>query len=134
MNVFGRFQLCRIAHDAAARSARNAVTAFKHGAGVQARQLRSQALQLGLRGKSNLSHHSVFFPENYEDEFEAIFTRKEPVPDPAIYICNAPGMTSNPENESWFVLINAPRPNFSRRAHQLAKAPPIEQQDAAHPP
>ena len=67
------------------------------------------SLQIGLRGKSNLSHHSVFFPEDYEDEFEAIFTRNQPVPDPAIYICNAPGMTNNPDDESWFVLINAPR-------------------------
>ena len=67
------------------------------------------SLQLGLRGKSELTHHNVFFPENYDDEFDAIFKRKVPVPDPAIYICNAPGMTTHPDSESWFVLINAPR-------------------------
>jgi phytoene desaturase len=69
------------------------------------------SLLLGLRGKSDLGHHTVFFPEDYDDEFDAIFKRKEPVPDPAIYICN-PGdsqMLTSPQSESWFVLINAPR-------------------------
>ena len=69
------------------------------------------SLLLGLRGKSDLNHHTVFFPENYDDEFDAIFQRKEPVPDPAIYICNPqdPHMVSSSDSESWFVLINAPR-------------------------
>jgi phytoene dehydrogenase-like protein len=58
-----------------------------------------------------LSHHTVFFPEDYDDEFDAIFQRKEPVPDPAIYICNPqdPLMVKKENSESWFVLINAPR-------------------------
>jgi len=68
-------------------------------------------LLLGLRGKSKLGHHTVYFPENYDDEFDAIFHRKEPVPHPAIYICNPQdeSMKKNPDSESWFVLINAPR-------------------------
>jgi len=68
-------------------------------------------LLLGLRGKSDLSHHTVFFPENYDDEFDAIFTRKVPVPDPAIYICNPrdPEMVPSENHEAWSVLINAPR-------------------------
>jgi phytoene desaturase len=69
------------------------------------------SLLLGLRGTSSLGHHTVYFPENYDDEFDAIFKRKEPVPDPAIYICNPQDKTmkKNPDSESWFVLINAPR-------------------------
>jgi phytoene desaturase len=69
------------------------------------------SLLLGLKGKSDLNHHTVYFPENYDDEFDAIFERKEPVPDPAIYICNPHDNAMRPddEHESWFVLINAPR-------------------------
>ena len=69
------------------------------------------SLQLGLRGTSDLTHHTVLFPENYDDEFDAIFKRKEPVPDPAIYICNPHDELMRPDDnsESWFVLVNAPR-------------------------
>ena len=69
------------------------------------------SLLLGLRGKSNLGHHTVYFPEDYDDEFDAIFDRKEPVPNPAMYICNPrdPEMVKKADTESWFVLINAPR-------------------------
>jgi phytoene desaturase len=69
-------------------------------------------LLLGLRGRTpGLGHHNVLFPSNYEDEFDAIFTRHEPVPDPAIYIC-APdddAMRPDADSESWFILVNAPR-------------------------
>lgn len=69
------------------------------------------SLLLGLRGKSDLGHHTVYFPENYDAEFDDIFNHKRPVQNPAIYICNPndPKMLTNPENENWFVLINAPR-------------------------
>ena len=69
------------------------------------------SLLLGLKGHSELTHHTVLFPKNYDDEFEAIFHRKEPVTDPAIYICNPKdsSMVKKPDNESWFVLVNAPR-------------------------
>jgi phytoene desaturase len=69
------------------------------------------SLLLGLQGKSDVGHHTVYFPENYDDEFDAIFKRKEPVPDPAIYICNPQDSAMKPgeQHESWFVLINAPR-------------------------
>lgn len=73
------------------------------------------SLLIGLKADTNggtaLSHHNVFFPENYDDEFDAIFNRKEPVPDPAIYIC-APQdeeMVTNHGDENLFVLVNAPR-------------------------
>jgi phytoene desaturase len=61
--------------------------------------------------KPSLQHHNVFFPENYDDEFEEIFHKRIPVSDPTIYICapNDPLMTKYPHQESWFVLVNAPR-------------------------
>jgi len=68
-------------------------------------------IALGLSGTSNLSHHTVLFPENYDDEFDSIFTRKEPVRDPAIYICNPKDseMVPSENHEAWTILINAPR-------------------------
>ncbi|MEN9516463.1 MAG: hypothetical protein RLZZ159_329 [Actinomycetota bacterium] len=69
------------------------------------------SLLLGLRGKSELGHHTVFFPENYDAEFDEIFRLKKPVSDPAIYICNPSDekMLTSKDSEGWFVLINAPR-------------------------
>jgi phytoene desaturase len=58
-----------------------------------------------------LNHHNVFFPKNYDNEFDEIFTKKIPVSDPTIYIC-APkdeSMVIGENKESWFVLVNAPR-------------------------
>jgi phytoene desaturase len=73
------------------------------------------SLLLGLdnsKGESaRLNHHNVFFPENYDNEFEEIFNKKIPVSDPTIYIC-APkdkSMVIGENKESWFVLVNAPR-------------------------
>ncbi len=58
-----------------------------------------------------LKHHTIYFPENYEREFDQIFTEKVPVDDPTIYICspNDPLMVRGDNKEAWFVLINAPR-------------------------
>jgi len=58
-----------------------------------------------------LNHHSVFFPKNYDAEFDDIFTKHIPVTDPTIYICspNDPLMIKREGTESWFVLVNAPR-------------------------
>ena len=72
------------------------------------------SLLLGLRpseSESGLSHHNIFFPENYDAEFVDIFDRKQPVADPTIYLC-APrdeSMVKHPGHEAWFVLVNAPR-------------------------
>jgi phytoene desaturase len=72
------------------------------------------SLLLGLRpseGETGLSHHNIFFPENYDAEFVDIFDRKKPVTDPTIYLC-APrdeSMVKHPGHEAWFVLVNAPR-------------------------
>ena len=58
-----------------------------------------------------LNHHTIYFPENYDAEFDEIFTQKVPVNDPTIYICspNDPKMVKRENTEAWFVLINAPR-------------------------
>jgi phytoene dehydrogenase-like protein len=53
----------------------------------------------------------VLFPEDYDQEFESIFSKKIPVDDPTIYIC-APHdetMVKKEGHEAWFVLVNAPR-------------------------
>jgi len=58
-----------------------------------------------------MNHHNVYFPEDYDAEFDDIFTKKIPVDDPTIYICapNDPAMVKGGNKEAWFVLVNAPR-------------------------
>lgn len=71
------------------------------------------SLLLGLKPSMDtpLEHHTILFPENYDDEFESIFNKKVPVENPTIYICapRDPTMVSKAGHEAWFVLVNAPR-------------------------
>lgn len=71
------------------------------------------SLLLGLRPSDapKLSHHTILFPEDYDAEFESIFTTKTPVKKPTIYICspNDPTMVKSEGHEALFVLVNAPR-------------------------
>jgi phytoene desaturase len=71
------------------------------------------SLLLGLKPSSAepIAHHTILFPENYDLEFEAIFSSKTPVEKPTIYICapRDPLMVKDPNHEAWFVLVNAPR-------------------------
>lgn len=69
-------------------------------------------LLLGVNKQfDQLTHHNIFFSENYEHEFHQIFKEKVMPDDPTIYIANtsysdpdhAPEGTSN-----LFILINAP--------------------------
>jgi len=67
-----------------------------------------------LSGKTpDLEHHNVFFPENYDDEFDSIFgigKKVSPVAEPTVYICSPNDARMSPGgDESWFMLINAPR-------------------------
>ncbi len=67
---------------------------------------------LGVVGPTKVtSHHTVLFPERYDDEFDAIFgASPKPVDDPTIYISNpADDAVRPPGHEAWFVLVNAPR-------------------------
>ena len=73
------------------------------------------SLLLGLDNRKSkpvdVKHHNVYFPENYDLEFDQIFTQKVPVTDPTIYLC-APkdsSMVKGADKEAWFVLVNAPR-------------------------
>lgn len=70
-------------------------------------------LLLGLRPSAHpqLSHHTILFPENYDAEFDAIFTRKIPVEKPTIYICSPHDetMVKSEGHQALSVLINAPR-------------------------
>ncbi len=70
-------------------------------------------LLLAVRGRTpGLRHHNVWFPQDYDAEFDSIFGRNpKPVDDPTIYVC-APddsAMRPDSDHESWFVLVNAPR-------------------------
>jgi phytoene desaturase len=69
-------------------------------------------LLLAVRGQTpGVQHHNVWFPENYDDEFDSIFGRApRPVPDPAIYACVPDDPAMRPDgHEAWFILVNAPR-------------------------
>ncbi len=71
------------------------------------------SLLLGLKptDEKPLAHHTILFPENYDAEFDAIFTSRKPVEKPAIYLCSPhdPEMVKSPGHEAIFVLVNAPR-------------------------
>lgn len=59
----------------------------------------------------NLDLHNIFFSEDYESEFKAIFEQKKLPSDPTIYInISAKEKPSDaPKNcENWFVMVNAP--------------------------
>lgn len=70
-------------------------------------------LLLAVSGKTEgIAHHNIWFPNDYDDEFDAIFGNpSRPVPDPTIYACvpDDDEMRPTPESESWFILVNAPR-------------------------
>jgi phytoene desaturase len=60
---------------------------------------------------SNLGLHNIFFSDNYQAEFEAIFNQKTLFNDPTVYV----NITSKhkPDDapdgcENWFVMVNAP--------------------------
>lgn len=69
-------------------------------------------LLLGARKKfPALAHHNIFFSDDYRAEFDAIFRRKTPAPDPTVYVCatSRTDATQAPEgHENLFVLVNAP--------------------------
>ncbi len=70
-------------------------------------------LLLAVEGRTpNLAHHNIWFPENYDNEFDEIFGKHpKPVADPTIYACvpDDPQMRTNEKSESWCILVNARR-------------------------
>ena len=69
-------------------------------------------LLLGVRGQfPGLEHHNVFFSSDYRSELEYIYDRREPAPDPTIYVVNSsrsdPGLAP-PGDSNLSVMVNAP--------------------------
>ncbi len=76
-------------------------------------------LLLGLRGETpGLAHHTVFFPEDYDTEFDQVFGDPgRPVTDPTLYLSVPADPTVRPAgHEAWFVLVNAARQGLGRGA------------------
>ncbi|MEI8082392.1 MAG: phytoene desaturase family protein, partial [Actinomycetes bacterium] len=68
-------------------------------------------IMLAVRGRTpGLAHHNLWFPPDYDQEFDAVFSGR-PVVEPAIYACvpDDPLMRPDADHESWFILVNAPR-------------------------
>lgn len=74
------------------------------------RSLGGFVLLLGVRGRTpGLAHHTVFFPPDYDAEFDALFHTGQPVADPAVFVTVADDPAARPDGyEAWFVLVNAP--------------------------
>ncbi|BCY06591.1 NAD(P)/FAD-dependent oxidoreductase [Actinoplanes sp. L3-i22] len=82
-------------------------------AGLADRSLAGFVLLLGVRGETReLAHHNVFFPRDYDAEFDAVFggpgRRARPAGDPTVFVTRAPDPAVRPAgHEAWFVLVNA---------------------------
>jgi phytoene desaturase len=91
----------------------NKVVKIRKQLAKQEPSLAGFSLLLGLKPSHSepLEHHTILFPDNYDLEFESIFTTKTPVEKPTIYICapRDPLMVKDKGHEAWFVLVNAPR-------------------------
>ena len=81
-----------------------------HPAKVGDRSLSGFVLLLGVRGHSpGLAHHTVFFPPDYDAEFDAVFGHPaRPVDDPTVLVTVADDPKMRPEGaEAWYILVNA---------------------------
>ncbi|MEV4704821.1 phytoene desaturase family protein [Actinoplanes sp. NPDC049316] len=86
-------------------------------AGLSDRSLAGFVLLLGVRGETpQLAHHTVFFPRDYDAEFDAVFgdpahgRPARPPSDPAVFVTRAEDPAVHPPgSEAWFILVNAPR-------------------------
>ncbi len=69
-------------------------------------------LYLGVgRQYPQLSHHNIFFSDNYPAEFRQLFDNRQPADEPTIYAAvhsKADPDRAPPGCENWFVLVNAP--------------------------
>jgi phytoene dehydrogenase-like protein len=68
-------------------------------------------LLLALSGRRPGVAHRVYFPRDYDGEFDAIFGRRpQPVADPTVYVHapDDPAQRPDDDSEGWFVMVNAP--------------------------
>ncbi|MEZ5185870.1 MAG: phytoene desaturase family protein [Candidatus Nanopelagicales bacterium] len=68
-------------------------------------------LLLAVEGRTpGIRHHNVWFPANYDAEFDQLFSKRpRPVADPAVYACVPDDPAMRPDaSEAWFILVNAP--------------------------
>ncbi|NMO90201.1 NAD(P)/FAD-dependent oxidoreductase [Actinomycetospora sp. TBRC 11914] len=68
-------------------------------------------LLLGLSGREPGPAHRVWFPADYDAEFDAVHGRHpRPVADPTVYVHapDDPALRPDDGSEGWFVLVNAP--------------------------
>ena len=69
-------------------------------------------LYLGVgRQYPQLSHHNIFFSDDYPAEFRQLFDERRPANEPTIYVAvhsKADPDRAPPGCENWFVLVNAP--------------------------
>jgi phytoene desaturase len=75
------------------------------------RSMAGFVLLLGLSGRQPGAAHRVYFPRDYDAEFDAIFGRRpQPVADPTVYVHapDDPALRPDDDSEGWFVLVNAP--------------------------
>jgi phytoene desaturase len=86
-------------------------------------------LYLGLKKRyDHMAHHSFVFSNNAEEEFDWIYKRGEPAPDPTCYVA-APSSTDPsvaPEGgEAFYVLVHTP---YLRDHHDWSKMLPAYRQ------
>lgn len=82
-------------------------------------------LYLGLRQRyEHLLHHNFVFSRDPHEEFDAIYKKGEPAPDPTCYVC-APAVTepevAPPGGEALYVLVHTP---YLRPGHDWKKMLP----------
>jgi phytoene desaturase len=86
----------------------------RRAARLTERSLGGFVMLLGVRGTTRgLAHHTVFFPQDYDAELDAVFGRRRsgagPADDPTVYVTVPDDPVVRPDGyEAWFVLVNAP--------------------------
>jgi phytoene desaturase len=90
---------------------------------LRRRSLGGFVLLLGVRGTTpGLAHHTVYFPSDYDAEFDAVFGGRL-AEDPAVFVTVADDPAVRPPgHEAWFVLVNAaPQGEVDWRAPGVAE-------------
>jgi len=75
------------------------------------RSMAGFVLLLALSGRRHGVAHRVYFPRDYDGEFDAVFGRRpKPVADPTVYVHapDDPAQRPDDDSEGWFVMVNAP--------------------------